>query len=631
MATPFAHASVVIALVTLTAAAQGRPLPHPIDPTPEYAAALANGVRTAKGRPGAAAWTDYARYVIDAELDPELCRVRGHVVMTYVNRSGAPIEDLVIHLRQNLHAPTARRNIEVEVTGGMTIERLMLGSAEAPHWIDGTVLTIQLREQLAAGAEATVEMDFAFKVPAGEAPRMGRDGTDLFFLGYWYPQFAVHDDVDGWVAEQYMGGSEFYMPYADYEVAVTVPAGYLVQATGTLTNADAVLTEKARAALTAAATSDKPVAIVSAADLEAGAITQPGLDSRLTWRFSATNVRDFAISAANCYVWDACRAKVGDRDGDGADDYCLAQTLYRVQARTYLRSARYARHAIEWMSQHIAPYPWPHATVVEGILGGGMEYPMITLCGDVPMPFGLQSLIAHELAHMWFPMQVGSNEKANVWQDEGLVDFCTDLMEASYWKRRRNGIRKATEYRFYASTGSDREPLLTHGDHLLATASYGLIGYTKPAALLHQLAGQFDYDAVLAGLSDYAMAWRYRHPRPLDFFRSMDTSLGHELDWYWSCWWAETWTLDHAIASVEVTATGTEVVVADRGRAFLPAIVSVLYEDSTVAEQVVPIGVWLRGEREAKLTFGPNVIKVVIDPRHTSLDVDLGNNIWKRR
>ncbi|MCA8975533.1 MAG: M1 family metallopeptidase [Planctomycetes bacterium] len=622
-----------VVFTALLAAAQDRPLPRPLEVSAEYAAAIADGRRAADGRPGPAAWTDHTRYVITAELEPALNLVRGHVAMTYGNRSGEAIEDLVIHLRQDLHRQGARRNIEAEITGGMTIDRLTLNGGEAMHWVDGTVLTIQLRDELAAGAEARVEMDFSFTVPNGEAPRMGRETDELFFLGYWYPQFAVHDDIEGWVAEQYLGTSEFYMPYGDYEVAFTVPAGYLVQATGTLTNAGEVLTAATRERLAAAATAKEPVAIITAEDHAAGTVTAAADNgARLTWRFTATGVRDFAISAASCYLWDAVAAEVGDRDGDGKPDRCLVNTLYRPEARTYARGARYASHAIEWMSRHIAPYPWPHATVVEGILGGGMEYPMIVLCGDVPIPHELQGLIAHELAHMWFPMLVGSNEKANAWQDEGLVEFCTDLIRADHDGHPPSGLRRLAEYRFYADRGIDREPLLRHSDHLVHESSYEFNGYTKPAALLHQLAGMFDHATVLGALSRYAAAWQYRHPRPLDFFRSMNAALGRDLDWYWSGWWGETWTLDHAIGSVRPTedGNGTVVEIEDRGNAFLPAMVEVRYADGSTARQTVSESTWLAGARSATLVFGPDVDEVTIDPQQTSLDVDPANNSWAR-
>src|SRR5258708_26649671 len=46
---------------------------------------------------------------------------------------------------------------------------------------------------------------------------------ERYFIAYWYPQFAVYDDVNGWQRDFYLGNAEFYMGYADYDVALTVP------------------------------------------------------------------------------------------------------------------------------------------------------------------------------------------------------------------------------------------------------------------------------------------------------------------------------------------------------------------------------------------------------------------------
>ena len=64
---------------------------------------------------------------------------------------------------------------------------------------------------------------------------------------------AVYDDVNGWQTDQYLGNAEFYMGYGNYDVALTVPAGWLVDATGRLQNAAEVLSAQTRARLDSAA------------------------------------------------------------------------------------------------------------------------------------------------------------------------------------------------------------------------------------------------------------------------------------------------------------------------------------------------------------------------------------------
>src|SRR2546430_10530568 len=72
-------------------------------------------------------------------------------------------------------------------------------------------------------------------------------GGWLYEIAQWYPRVAVYDDVRGWNTEQYLGQGEFYLEYGDFDVAITVPRGFLVAATGTLVNPLDVLTEIGRA------------------------------------------------------------------------------------------------------------------------------------------------------------------------------------------------------------------------------------------------------------------------------------------------------------------------------------------------------------------------------------------------
>ena len=63
-------------------------------------------------------------------------------------------------------------------------------------------------------------------------------------------------------------------------------------------------------------------------------------------------------------------------------------------------------------------------TALEGPVScTGMEYPMLTCIGGPRDTLSLYSVQVHETGHMWFPMQVGSDERRYAWQDEGLTRF----------------------------------------------------------------------------------------------------------------------------------------------------------------------------------------------------------------
>src|SRR5512146_3256974 len=153
-----------------------------------------------------------------------------------------------------------------------------------------------------------------------------------------------------------MGIGEFYMDDADYEVAITAPDGWLVAATGELDDASEVLSATARARLDSARRTGAIVHVVTSGDRKAGRSTARGRDGRLTWRWHARGVRDFAFAASRAFVWDATTADVGDRDGDGAPDTVMIHSVYRPGTWGWSRSAAYVKQSVEFMSRLLWPY-----------------------------------------------------------------------------------------------------------------------------------------------------------------------------------------------------------------------------------------------------------------------------------
>ncbi len=607
-----------------TEASAPRIQPYPIDLPTGYQKAIENGTRTLTGKPGANYWTNYAHYDIAMELDVEAKIVTATAKMTYHNRSPHALRRLVVHLRQNMMKPGMQRTRTIQTTSGIELGSVVLDGDELGRAARarGTLLYITLPQSLQPDEKTTLTIDYSYEVPkAGTAPRNGWEGEDVFYLAYWYPQFAVYDDVAGWVADPYKGNGEFYMGYADYDLAITAPKGYLVRATGELQNAKEVLTKKAIKQLEKAKTSRDIVPIISADDLEAGLVTKKG-KRKLTWKFRAENVRDTAVSIARTYVWDACHAVVKDKHGEGKDGTCMIHSVYETNAGDWVRGAEYARHTIEYMSENVHPYPWPQMTACEGIIGGGMEFPMMTIIGG-RRPAGT---IAHELIHMWFPMLVGSNEKRYAWQDEGFTSFWTTLCRDDFTGRSVGPQRAVMGYGNVVRRGGDIV-CMRHGD-TYGTESFGFASYSKPAAILHQLRGLLGDDVFFNGFKRYAADWAFKHPMPYDFFHTFSDHAGVDLEPYFRTWFFEKWALDHAIAEVQASGNKTIVTVEDRGRALMPTIVEATFTDGTSARQRIDPAHWQKS-RTAVLEFNGKAAAVVIDPDIQALDADRGNNAWE--
>src|SRR3989442_14523194 len=124
---------------------------------------------------------------------------------------------------------------------------------------------------------------------------MGRIGARLYEIGQWSPRLVVYDEVHGWNPLPYIGAGEFYLEYGDFDVSLTLPAGFVVAATGTVANPLVVWGPTARARLARARRSAERVQIITKAEAEAN--TGKRVPGTKTWRFTARNVRDFAWAA----------------------------------------------------------------------------------------------------------------------------------------------------------------------------------------------------------------------------------------------------------------------------------------------------------------------------------------------
>ncbi|MGB3542503.1 M1 family metallopeptidase [Rubrivirga sp.] len=660
-------ALLLAALFGLEAAAQ-RVQPYPVMPPPQFLRAVEAGTRTATGEPGPDYWQNRADYVIDARLDADTRTLSATGTVTYTNNSPDDLEHLVLKLRQNVHAEGVPRNRPVAVTGGIDLGRLAAGGSDledvtvedtagsyqgsvepGQYTVQGTILTLALEDALRSGESIDLEVEWSFMVPPHTGSyRQGTDG-EVFYLGYWYPTVAVYDDVWGWHVDPYLGMGEHYLEFGDFVVLLDAPADMLVYATGEHTNADDVFTARTNQRLAQAMTSDDVVSVVGAGE-HATSMT-PTDDGRRVWTFESDEVRDVAVSASAAYVWDATHADV-DQDGDGTDEAVLINAFYRPAGESpydapWERSAEFSRFSIEHLSEMLWPYPWPHMTAVEGIIGGGMEYPMMTLIGGDRTDARLFSVTYHEIAHMWYPMMVGTDEKSFTWMDEGLTSFNTNEGIDAFWDGsapNREKIeawdRGRQSHYFLAGTGyavapmrhNDRYPIGggTRQVDAVGGSARGVASYSTPAVALNALRGIYGQNAFFGAFNEYGQRWMNKHPYPYDLFSTFEDELGDDLDWFWTPTFFDTWTVDHAVLEVERTEDGAvAVAIEDRGMAPMPAPVRVTYADGRTEDRTVPVQTWLDGETRAYLGFTPGeVVRVEIDPDTFVLDVDRTNNVW---
>ncbi|HET7460731.1 MAG TPA: M1 family aminopeptidase [Longimicrobium sp.] len=624
-----------------------RPFPNPVEAPAGYKRAVERGTRSTNGLPGARYWQQWANYDIRASVDPAAKTVTGTETIVYYNRSPDTLRTLNVQLILNIHAPEAVRDEPNEVTGGVNLTRVAVGGqtlaaatqrGQKGYAVQGTNLAIRPAAPVLPGDSVRLEFGWNFKIPqAGASGRMGYDADNLVFMAYWYPQMAVYDDVNGWQTDPFLGTAEYYMGYGNYRYTVDAPAGWVVMGTGNLANAEQALPAPVLARWRRAMQSDTVVHVLTAADFGAGKATSAGTNGRVTWTFTADSVRDVAFSVTRESLWDAARTPVGDRDGDGRTDYVTINALYRQNAPRWRNAVRFEQQSITHHSQFTGlKYPYPHMTGVEGenIIGGGMEYPMMTLIGaytQAPSDTAFYSVVSHELAHMWVPMLVGVDERRYGWMDEGTTDFNENEARRDLFTAGGNPhLVEQAQYAQFARRGLDvRE--LTWTDYITPPQLGGFATYTKPATLLYMLRGLIGDEAFRRGYARYMTGWAFKHPQPYDFFNAFNQAAGRDLGWFWSAWYDNAWSLDQAVARVETGAAGTTITIEDRGNAPMPARLAITRADGQTERREIPVETWLAGARTATVTLpagGSAVTKVEIDPEQWFADADRSNNVW---
>ena len=604
--------------------------------------------RTADGRPGTEYWQNEASYSIDVTLDPETHRVSGSETITYTNNSPHDLEYLWVQLDQNLFKtdsrgaritpPTARFSGAFDGAGYYlsNIQVIRDGdAADADYFVDGTRMRITLDEPLEAGGETLqLSLDFAFTQAKYGADRHGRleeevaEGT-VYEFAQWYPRMAVYDDVHGWNTLPYLGQGEFYLEYGDFELNLTVPHDYVVAASGTLQNPEEVLTDTQRDRLDEARSSRETVHIITEDEVGTAA-TRPTDDGTLTWTYRAENVRDVAWAASDAFIWDAANARAGNTD-------VLAMSLYpeeglgTEQNPGWERSTEYVQHSVEHYSETWAPYPYPVAINIGGIVGG-MEYPQIMFCSYEARGRALFGVTDHEFGHTWYPMVVGSDERRHVWMDEGLNTFLGVYSgDAFYGGDITSSMQRLARIVTASMNGiGGEQPSATQSDHIRRNA-LGFLAYRKPAAglvlLREWVIGPERFDRAFKAYYD---RWAYKHPQPSDFFRTLETETGEDLDYFVRSWFYETDVLDFAVRGVETDTDGAPIVtVASEEELMMPMPVLVTYSDGETETHRVPAEAFFTSDsHEIKLRRDTAVARVEVDSDRILPDMDRSNNTW---
>ena len=533
-----------------------------------------NEYRNAAGAPGHNYFQQKADYKIEVEIDDETQKLTGKETITYTNNSPDKLEYLWIQLDQNVRADDSdSKLISVErmedfqsiddiekklfyFDGGFKIEEVTTTSGKKLSYaINKTMLRIDLDKPLDAKGVISFDIKWWYNIN-NRMEIGGRSGYEhfeendnyLYTIAQWFPRMCVYSDVEGWQNKQFLGRGEFALPFGDYEVSITVPADHIVGSTGELQNSSSVLTAEQRSRFKKAANADAPVLIVTQEEAEEA--EKGKSKEKKTWVFKAKNVRDFAFASSRKFMWDAQGVDVAGKN-------VMAMSYYPKEGNPLWErySTKLVAHTIKTYSKYTVDYPYPVAISVHS-KWIGMEYPMICFNGGRPeadgtyserTKYGMWGVIIHEVGHNFFPMIINSDERQWTWMDEGLNTFVQYLTEQE-WERgypsRRGPAHLITDY-----MRGDKErisPIMTNSESIW---QFGNNAYGKPATALNILRetvmGRELFDHAF---KIYCERWKFKHPTPADFFRTMEDASAVDLDWFWRGWF---YTTDHVDISVD--------------------------------------------------------------------------------
>ncbi|HYG20276.1 MAG TPA: M1 family metallopeptidase, partial [Ohtaekwangia sp.] len=524
----------------------------------DHALPTPNEYRSGSGAPGPKYWQQKADYVINVELNDENQSITGSETITYHNNSPDVLRYLWLQLDQNKLADdnltdksktnvlkdsvpvkTAAANLDLyEFDGGYKIKSIKDAAGKPlPYFVNYTMMRIDLPQPLGPGQKISFSVEWSYNINNGLEARertqfeyFPEDDNYAYVIAQWFPRMCVYDDYEGWQNKQFLGQGEFALPFGDYKVKITVPADHIVGATGFLQNPAQVLSkaqldrfEKAKLSF------DKPV-IIATQD-EAVQREKTKLKEKKTWEFHAQNVRDFAFATSRKYIWDAQAVKIGNNTP-------LAMSFYPKEGNPLWEkeSTRAVKNALEVYSRMTIDYPYPVAISVHAA-HQGMEYPMI--CFNYGRPAkdgtytpavrkGMIGVIVHEVGHNFFPMIVNNDERQTTWMDEGINTFVQLVTEIErYPDIDFDRGKPSALVPYMKGDPAIKRPLMINSEQVV---QFGAEQYAKAAAGLFMLRetimGRELFDR---SFKEYARRWAFKHPKPADFFRTMEDASAVDL------------------------------------------------------------------------------------------------------
>lgn len=554
---------------------------------------------------------------IDVRLDDQHHILRGLESIVYVNNSPDTLRYIYVHLWANAfsHDHTAFAEQQYRLgkkafyyaTSGQrgcidSLQFSINGMDVSYQTTDETpdIARIDLPAALLPGDQITITTPFRVKLPIVFS-RLGHR-KQAYFISQWFPKPAVYDK-NGWHPMPYLDQGEFFSEIGSYDVSITLPANYVVMATGNLQTS---LEQQWLDSLSRT----PPAAYNLVSDSFPASST-----NWKTIRYTEQNVHDFAWFADKRFmvrkdsVWNGANdffltvTQEMPRDGQLSGNYS-EDTLHtqKDSALVYLYTAYLPRYDKEWSQaiQHlkaavafygkwVGPYPYRTMKVLQGDMeaGGGMEYPTVAIIDrNITDKNELESVIVHEAGHNWFYGMLATNERDYPWMDEGMNSFFEHKTTAATAHSRGHNLaskeRQWIAAGLYQAQADHSDQPATLGADAYTEINYGLDVYGKTALILYWLEQYMGETSFQAAMQEYFDTWKHKHPLPQDFFDIVTRHTDKPISWFEQQLQSSS-TVDFSIERVRQQDGNVQVTMKNNTGMTIPAGIGMYLKDSLMA------------------------------------------------
>jgi len=593
--------------------------------------AYKNETRDMSGNPGKNYWQNKGVYHIKIKANPPDRTIYGSEDITYTNNSTDTLKVLNFKLYLNNHKPGAPRLWQANtkfLTSGVHIDNYT-ENGQKKEWKsdrDGTNKLIKLTSALAPKKSIKLSFKWHYKVSV-QSGREGAIDSTTFFIAYFYPRVAVYDDYMGWDTMTFTGAQEFYNDFNNYTLEVTVPKNYIVWATGDLQNPNEVLQPKYANLLKRSMTSDSIFRIATPKNLKEAQITTQ--NDYNTWKWKANDITDVALALSNHYNWDAGSVVVDSLTMRRAS----VQAAYDNKSADFHKMVVFGKHALNWFSNNYpgVPYPFSKSTIVRGF--ADMEYPMMVNDSSTPSFDFTRFVAEHEIAHSYFPFYMGTNETRFAFMDEGWATALEHLIGIADLGKKKavNAFKRFRVSRWIHDKNMEEDLPIITPSNILSGVAYGNNAYGKAALGYLALKDMLGNNLFKKSLQGYMERWHGKHPMPWDFFYSINSVSGKNLNWFWKRWYFSNNYIDLGIGKVKVERKKTIVTLNNIGGMPAPVDIIVKTKDGKTKTFHQTPEIWQKNAKQTTVVLEgvKDVISINLDGG-IFMDADKTNNSWKK-